>query len=263
MSDARNQMAGSEVARYREGKRRGERVAVLTAYDYPTARLLDEAGIDILLVGDSLGMVMLGYEDTTFVTMEEMEHHTRAVRRGTKRALVVSDLPYASYETPESALGNAKRLLAAGADAVKLEGGVLMEGQIAAITAAGIPFMGHIGMSPQNVRNEGGYSVKGKTDEEAARIMADAAAVQRAGAFSVVLELVQPDVARQISRTLEIPTIGIAAGAGCDGQVLVSHDLFGTFPWFTPRHVKWQGRAGEEIRLAAKRFITETKASAS
>jgi 3-methyl-2-oxobutanoate hydroxymethyltransferase len=150
--------------------------------------------------------------------------------------------------------------MAAGADAVKLEGGVSVERQIAAITAAGIPFMGHIGMSPQNVRNEGGYSVKGKTGEEAARIEADAAAVQRAGAFAVVLELVKPDVARRVSGILEIPTIGIAAGSGCDGQVLVSHDLFGTFPWFTPRHVKWQGRAGEEIRESAKRYISETKA---
>jgi 3-methyl-2-oxobutanoate hydroxymethyltransferase len=252
-------MSTPDLQRFREMKRRGEPLAVLTAYDYPTARLLDEAGLDILLVGDSLGMVVLGYEDTTSVTMEEMLHHTRAVRRGTQRALVVSDLPFASYNTPEYALANARRLVEAGADAVKLEGGVAVERQIAAITAAGIPFMGHIGMSPQNVRNEGGYHLKGKTDEEAARIEEDAAAVQRAGAFSVVLELVKPAVAQRISAALEIPTIGIAAGSGCDGQVLVSHDLFGFFPWFTPRHVKWHGRVAEEIREAAQRFVAETK----
>jgi 3-methyl-2-oxobutanoate hydroxymethyltransferase len=252
-------MSTPDLQRFGEMKRRGERIAVLTAYDYPTARLLDEAGLDILLVGDSLGMVVLGHEDTTSVTMDEMLHHTRAVRRGTQRALVVSDLPIASYDTPEAALANARRLIEAGADAVKLEGGGAVEAQIAAITAAGIPFMGHIGMSPQNVRNEGGYHLKGKTDEEAANVTEDATAVQRAGAFSVVLELVKPAVAQRISAALEIPTIGIAAGSGCDGQVLVSHDLFGFFPWFTPRHVNWHGRVAEEIRDAAQRFVAETK----
>src|SRR4051812_34410818 len=147
-------MSRPDLERFRDMKRRGERLAVLTAYDYPTARLLDEAGLDILLVGDSLGMVVLGYEDTTSVTLDEMLHHTRAVRRGTRRALIVSDLPIATYDTPEAALANARRLIEAGAHAVKLEGGVAVEPQIAAITSAGIPFMGHIGMSPQNVRNE-------------------------------------------------------------------------------------------------------------
>ncbi len=250
-------MTGAQ--RILEMKQRGEPVAVLTAYDYPTARLLDEAGIDVLLVGDSLGMVVLGYEDTTHVTLDDMLHHTRAVRRGTKRALIVSDLPIATYATPDMAVANARLLVAAGADAVKLEGGVAVAGQIAAITAAGIPFMGHIGMLPQSVSALGGYRIRGKTDEEAAHLAEDAFAVEHAGAFAVVLELVKSDVAARISSSLRIPTIGIGSGAGCDGQVLVSHDLFGSFPWFTPRHVKWQARVGEEIRAATARYIEETK----
>ena len=249
----------AKLERIREMKGRGEKVAVLTAYDYPTARLLDEAGLDILLVGDSLGMVVLGYEDTTHVTLEEMLHHTRAVRRGTRNALLVSDLPIGTYKTPEAAVTNARRLLEAGADCVKAEGGVSVAEQLAAITAAGIPLMGHIGMLPQSVAAMGGYRLRGKTEEEAKHLLDDAAAVERAGAFAVVLELVKPQVSERISATLSIPTIGIGSGEGCDGQVLVSHDLFGLFPWFTPKHVKWQAHAGDEIRTAAARYIQETK----
>ena len=247
------------IQRVRTMKERGEPVAVLTAYDYPTARLLDESGIDILLVGDSLGMVVLGYPDTTHVKLDEMIHHTRAVRRGTQRALIVSDLPIATYGTAELAVANARRLVEAGADAVKLEGGTTVTEQITAIIGAGIPFMGHIGMLPQSIHTAGGYRIRGKTEEEAQRILADAHAVEGAGAFAVVLELVKADVAKRISGELTIPTIGIGSGPGCDGQVLVSHDLFGMYPWFTPRHVKWKGSVAEEIREAAARFIAETK----
>jgi 3-methyl-2-oxobutanoate hydroxymethyltransferase len=240
-------------------KAQGEPIAALTAYDFPTARMLDEAGIDVLLVGDSLGMVVLGYETTSSVTMEDILHHTRAVRRGTRNALVVADLPFASYETPEMAVENARRLVEAGADAVKLEGGVKSVPQIRAITQAGIPFMGHIGMLPQTVTAGQGYRVHGKTDEEAERLLADAQAVQDAGGFAVVLELVKADVAAAISRSIEIPTIGIGSGEQCDGQILVSHDLFGAFPWFKPRHVQWQASVGREIRQGTERFIRETK----
>jgi 3-methyl-2-oxobutanoate hydroxymethyltransferase len=244
---------------FREMKRRGEKIAALTAYDYPTARLLDESGIDIILVGDSLGMVVLGYEDTTEVTLETMMHHTSAVARGVKRALLVVDLPIGTYATPAQAVATAKNLTAAGAQAVKLEGGASHVSQIEAITAAGIPFMAHIGMLPQSVREEGGYKIKGRNAADAERLMADARAVETAGAFSVVLELVVPDVARRISQEMEIPTIGIGSGDGCDGQILVTHDLIGLFPWFTPKFVSPEARVADEIRRASTLFIERTK----
>ncbi len=240
-------------------KRRGEKLAVLTAYDYPTARLLDESGIDILLVGDSLGMVVLGFPDTTHVTMEHMLHHTAAVARGAERALVVADLPFASYDTPEQAIANARRLVAAGAHAVKLEGGASHAARIAAIVADGIPVMAHLGMLPQSVVQEGGYRIKGKTPEAAAALLADAHAVASAGAFAVVLELVQADTAARLTAALAIPTIGIGSGLACDGQVLVTHDLIGLFPWFTPKFARQHAQVAVSLREAAAAFIRETK----
>jgi 3-methyl-2-oxobutanoate hydroxymethyltransferase len=245
---------------FREMKRRGERITALTAYDYPTARLLDESGIDIILVGDSLGMVVLGYEDTTRVTLKEMLHHTRAVARGVKQALVIADMPIHTYDTPEQALHTGRQFVDAGAQAVKLEGGVSRVTQIEAITQAGIPFMAHIGMLPQSVREEGGYKVKGRTQSEAEALIADARAAEKAGAFSVVLEIVVPEIARQITSAISIPTIGIGSGEHCDGQILVTHDLIGLFPWFTPKFVSPEARVADEIRRAARAFIERTRA---
>ena len=244
---------------FRDKKRRGERITALTAYDYPTARLLDESGIDIILVGDSLGMVVLGYEDTTQVTLAEMVHHTRAVARGVKQALLVGDLPIHTYDDAAQAVSSARALMEAGAQAVKLEGGASHIRQIEAIIAAGIPLMGHIGMLPQSVREEGGYKVKGRTQAEAEALVRDAEAVEGAGVFAVVLEIVSPEAARQITSALKIPTIGIGSGSYCDGQILVTHDLIGLFPWFTPKFVSPEARVAEEIRKAAQIFIARTK----
>jgi 3-methyl-2-oxobutanoate hydroxymethyltransferase len=245
--------------KFRAMKQRGEKITALTAYDYPTARLLDESGIDIILVGDSLGMVVLGYEDTTRVTLEEMLHHTRAVARGVKRALLVADMPIHSYDTTEQAVATAKQFIDAGAQGVKLEGGVSHVARIEAITSADIPFMGHIGMLPQSVREEGGYKVKGRTPPEAQALVADARAVEQAGAFSVVLEIVIPELARQITDTIGIPTIGIGSGEHCDGQILVTHDLIGLFPWFTPKFVSPEARVADEIRRAVTTFVERTR----
>ena len=244
---------------FREKKRRGERITALTAYDYPTARLLDESGIDVILVGDSLGMVVLGYDDTTQVTLAEMVHHTRAAARGVKRALLVGDLPIHTYEDPAQAVSSARALVEAGAHAVKLEGGASHVPQIEAIIAAGIPVMGHIGMLPQSVREEGGYKVKGRTQAEAEALLRDAVAVEKAGVFAVVLEIVAKETAREITNALAIPTIGIGSGSHCDGQILVTHDLIGLFPWFTPKFVSPEARVADEIRRAAQAFIARTK----
>ena len=243
---------------FRARKRRGERIAALTAYDYPTARLLDESGIDIILVGDSLGMVVLGYPDTTEVTLGEMVHHTRAVARGVKRALIVADMSIGTYDTPAAAVETARRLVEAGARAVKLEGGLHRVAQIEAIVGAGIPMMAHIGMLPQSVREEGGYRVKGRTPAGAERLLADADAVEKAGAFSVVLEIVAAETAKKITASIEIPTIGIGSGEHCDGQILVTHDLIGLYPWFTPKFVSPAAQVAEEIRRAARVFIDRT-----
>src|SRR5476651_1343502 len=205
----------------RGAKARGERVAALTAYDYPTARLLDEAGVPLILVGDSLGMVVLGYPDTTQVTLAEMRHHVAAVARAKTRALVVADLSYHTYQTAQNAVANARILIEAGAEAIKLEGGVAVVPEISALREAGIAVMGHIGMLPQSVKEEGGYKIKGRSDAEKERLRADALAVEKAGAFAVVLELVEPELAREITETLSIPTIGIGSGPHCRGQVLV------------------------------------------
>ena len=242
-----------------EKKERGERITALTAYDYPTGRLLDEAGLDVILVGDSLGMVVLGYEDTTEVTLEAMVDHTRAVARGVKRALLVADLPIHTYDSPGQAVASARALVAAGAQAVKLEGGASHIAQITAVVEAGIPLMGHIGMLPQSVREEGGYKLKGRSEAEAAALMCDGRAVEKAGAFSVVLEIVAAETARQITEAVKIPTIGIGSGESCDGQILVTHDLIGLFPWFTPKFVKPEARVAEEISKAAEAFIARTR----
>jgi 3-methyl-2-oxobutanoate hydroxymethyltransferase len=232
----------------RRMKQRGERIPCLTAYDFPMAKLLDQAGIPLILVGDSLGMVVLGYENTTSVTMEEMEHHVRAVARAKPNGLVVADLPYHSYETPEAAVANSRRLAAAGAEAVKAEGGRAICEQVRAILAAGIPFMGHLGMLPQHVLEEGGYKVKGKNALEQEGLSADALALQDAGAFAIVLELVTAPVAADLSSKLTIPTIGIGSGKQCDGQVLVTPDLLGMLPWFSLKHVKPRLNAAEQMR---------------
>jgi 3-methyl-2-oxobutanoate hydroxymethyltransferase len=244
---------------FRAKKRRRERITALTAYDYPTARLLDESGIDIILVGDSLGMVVLGYTDTTEVKFEEILHHTRAAARGVKRALLVADLSIGTYDIPEEAVANARQLVEAGAQAVKLEGGASHVAQIRAIVGAGIPLMAHIGMLPQSVRAEGGYKVKGRGAAEAERLLADARAVEDAGAFSVVLEIVAAEAARQITDAIGIPTIGIGSGEHCDGQILVTHDLIGLYPWFTPKFVSPEVQVAEEIRRAARIFIERTR----
>ena len=246
---------------FRQMKQRGEKITALTAYDYPTARLLDESGIDIILVGDSVGMVVLGYEDTTAVTLDEMLHHTRAVARGVKQALLVADLPIHTYDTPDQALATATKLVDAGAQAVKLEGGLSHVAQIEAITAAGMPFMAHIGMLPQSVREQGGYRMKGRTQVEVEALLVDARAVEDGGAFSVVLEIVLADVARQVTKAISIPTIGIGSGEHCDGQILVTHDLIGLFPWFTPKFVSPEARVAEQIRRAARAFIDRTRSS--
>ncbi len=245
----------------REGKRHGEKLAALTAYDYPMGRLLDESGIDIILVGDSLGMVVLGYPDTTSVTVADIMHHTRAVARGVQRALLVADLPAHSYETPAQAVENARLLLAAGAQAVKLEGGASRQAQIAALKAADIHVMGHIGMLPQLVREEQGYKIKGRSEEEIEALLADGLAVEAAGAFAVVLEIVTAPAARRITAKLEIPTIGIGSGAGCDGQILVTPDLLGLFPWFRPKFVQPRAQLAGTIREAVTAYIQDTKSA--
>ncbi|MSU21616.1 MAG: 3-methyl-2-oxobutanoate hydroxymethyltransferase [Pedosphaera sp.] len=235
----------AETIRAMKGK---GRIPALTAYDFPMTKLLDEVGIPFIHVGDTLGMVVLGYPDTTHVTMEEMEHHVRAAARAQPRALLAADLPYRSYETVESAVGNSRRLIAAGAEAVKAEGGRMILEKVQAIIAAGIPYCGHLGMLPQHVKEEGGYHKKGKTEPEHEALLADALALADAGAFALVLEIVIPTVAKEITDMIPIPTIGIGSGPDCDGQILVTNDLLGMFPWFTPGFIKPRLNAAEQIR---------------
>lgn len=242
---------------------KGQGIAALTAYDYPTARLLDEAGIEVLLVGDSMGMVVLGLPDTTGVQLEDILHHLRAVSRGVQRALLVADLPIDTYRDAEEAVTNAKRLISSGAHAVKLEGGTSRVEQIRAIASAGVPVMGHIGMLPQRIREEGGYKIKGKTPAESDLLVQDARAVEEAGAFAVVLELVAPKVADEITRSIRIPTIGIGSGKDCDGQILVFHDLVGYSPWFIPKHVHPEATVGDAISRAAAAFIAKVKGTSA
>nr|MBA2744538.1 3-methyl-2-oxobutanoate hydroxymethyltransferase [Chthoniobacterales bacterium] len=214
---------------------------------------------DVILVGDSLGMVVLGYADTTQVTLAEMLHHTRAVSRGVSRATLVADLPIHTYDTSDQAVRSARELIGAGAQAVKLEGGVSHLPQIEAIVEAGIPLIGHIGMLPQSVREEGGYKIKGRTAAEAGALLHDGRAAEAAGAFAVVLEIVSANAAREISAALSIPTIGIGSGDGCDGEILVTHDLVGLFPWFTPKFVKPEADVAAEMRRAFRAFIDRTR----
>jgi len=246
--------ATPESIRAKKGR---EKIPVLTAYDYPMTRMLDEAGVPVLLVGDSLGMVVLGYPNTTHVTMEEMLHHLRACARAKPKAMLIGDLPYHSYETPEQAVANARQLMAAGANAVKAEGGWEILPQVKAIVGAGIPFVGHLGMLPQHVLEEGGYHIKGRKEEEHSRLLADADALVDAGAFMVVLELVTPPVAAELTRRIAIPTIGIGSGPDCDGQVLVTPDLVGTFPWFTPKFVKPRLQTAAQMQSAVREWMRE------
>jgi 3-methyl-2-oxobutanoate hydroxymethyltransferase len=238
-------------------KQRGEKFASLTAYDYPGARLLDEAGVPLLLVGDSVGMVVLGYPDTTHVTMEDMLHHVRAVARARPSALVAADLPFHSYDSPATALANARRLVEAGAEAVKAEGGRDIAPQVQAITEAGIPFIGHLGMLPQHVLEEGGYRIKGRTEDQRQALLADARALVEAGAFAIVLELVTPPVAKELSEAIPIPTIGIGSGPDCDAQILVTPDLVGGFPWFTPKFAQPKAAIGTSIRQAVAEWMRD------
>ena len=241
-------------------KASGPKLAVLTAYDYPTARMLDDAGVDLILVGDSLGMVVLGLPDTTGVTMEMMVHHTTAVCRGVTRAPVIADLPFASYLTPEMAVANARRLMDCGAASVKLEGGVNMLPQIRAIIAAGIPFVGHIGMLPQSVKEEGGYKKKGKTAESIDHLLADSQAIDQAGAVAMVLESIVPAIATQVTSLVKSSTIGIGAGTGTDGQVLVTPDLLGSYPWFRPPFAKARADVAGETLRAVREYMAEVQA---
>jgi 3-methyl-2-oxobutanoate hydroxymethyltransferase len=238
------------VEAIRAMKARGEKIAALTAYDFPMTKLLDEAGIPLILVGDSLGMVVLGYPDTTHVTMAEMEHHVRAAARAKPRALLGADLPFRSYETVAAAVKNAEKLVAAGAEFVKAEGGREIIEPVRALVSAGIPFCGHLGMLPQHVLEEGGYHVKGKNEPEHQVLLEDAKALADAGAFAIVLELVTAPVAKEITARIPIPTIGIGSGDDCDGQILVTLDLVGLFPWFTPRFVKPRAACAAEIKSA-------------
>lgn len=250
------------VATFQKMKDEGTKISMLTAYDYSTAKLVDESGVNSILVGDSLGQVMLGYEDTLSVTMEDMIHHTAAVARGAKNALVIGDMPFMSYEpSVQLAVENAGRLMKEGrANAVKLEGGVRVAEQIRAITNAGIPVCAHVGLTPQSVNAFGGFKVQGKSAEAAQAVINDALAVQKAGAFAVVLECVPAKLAAIISEKLSIPTIGIGAGAGCDGQVLVYQDMLALFSDFKPKFVKHFGNLGPAMVQAFKDYDAEVKA---
>lgn len=249
------------VVTFREAKLKNEKLTMLTAYDYSTAQAVDNSGINGILVGDSLGMVMLGYEDTLSVTMEDMIHHTKAVARGAKNSLVVADMPFMSYQTSVyDAVVNAGRLIKEGrAQAVKLEGGVEVAEHIEAIVKASIPVMGHIGLTPQSVNTFGGFKVQGKSEEAAKKLIEDALAVEKSGAFAVVMEGVPSKLAAMVTEKLSIPTIGIGAGDKCDGQILVYQDMLGMFSDFTPKFVKKYENLGDRMRNAFATYIGEVK----
>jgi len=242
-------------------KQRGEKITCLTAYDYSFARILDEAGVEMLLVGDSLGCVVQGGANTLAVTMDEMVYHTRLVVRGCKRALVIGDMPFMSYQLgKDEALRNAGRFFKeAGAEAIKLEGGVTVQESIRAIVDAGMPVMGHVGLTPQSVHQFGGYKIQGRDNERREAVLRDAVAVEQAGAFAVVLEGIPQDLAGEISQRLAIPTIGIGAGLQCDGQVLVIHDMLGLFDDFVPKFVKRYADLKQTMHCAVKEFVGEVK----
>ena len=250
------------VVTIQKAKENKEKVTMLTAYDYSMAKLIDEAGIEMILVGDSLGMVMLGYEDTLSVTMEDMIHHTRAVARGVKNAMVVADMPFLSYQTSVyDAVCNAGRLMKEGrAQAVKLEGGREFAEHIRAITNASIPVVGHLGLTPQSLNAFGGFKVQGKTQEAAQKLLEDARIIEEAGAVAVVLECVPAKLASLVTEKIHIPTIGIGAGAGCDGQVLVYQDMLAMFGDFKPKFVKRFGEIGTQMKEAFQKYSEEVKA---
>jgi 3-methyl-2-oxobutanoate hydroxymethyltransferase len=244
------------IHKLRAMKQRGEKIAALTAYDFFTAKIMDEVGIELILVGDSLGMAVLGYENTLPVTLDEMVHHTRAVARAKPHALVVADLPFMTYPTVERALENAGKLIQAGAEAVKLEGGESVVPQVAALSKT-VPVLGHIGLLPQSILETGGYKIQGRTPASAAQLVRDARALEAAGAFALVVECTVAGVAGAITAAVNIPTIGIGAGNDCDGQILVSNDMLGQFTWFTPKHVKRYANLAEEMRRAFAAYKQE------
>ncbi|MBI2852956.1 MAG: 3-methyl-2-oxobutanoate hydroxymethyltransferase [Chloroflexi bacterium] len=252
------------INQVREMKQNGEKITMLTSYDYATAKIVDEVGIPLILVGDSLGMVVLGYESTIPVTMEDMLHHTKAVVRATKNALVVGDMPFMTYQVSvEDALRNAGRFIQeAGCQAVKLEGGVTVAEKVRRIVQCGIPVMGHIGLTPQSINQLGGYRIQGRSPEAASRLLQDALALEDAGAFSIVLETVPAPLATLISQRLTIPTIGIGAGAGCDGQVQVINDILGSFTDFVPKHARQYAKLTDVIRKAVSDYFSEVKSGA-
>lgn len=247
------------ITKIQEKKDAGERITMLTAYDYPIAKIVDEAGVDMILVGDTLGMVVLGYDSTVPVTMDDMLHHTKAVVRGSKSALVIGDLPFMSYQVSISeSLHNAARFLQeAGCQAVKLEGGVNVAETVRRIVDCGIPLMGHIGLTPQSVNQLGGFKVQGKTPEAAERLVKDALALEQAGAFAIVLELVPRELARLITHKLRIPTIGIGAGPYCSGQVLVINDMLGLYTDFVPKHNRQYARLAPQIKTAITDYVND------
>lgn len=242
-------------------KAKGERIPMLTAYDYPTATILDSTGIPMLLVGDTLGMVMLGNDSTLPVTIEDIIRHTQAVVRGAKHALIVADMPFGSFQvSKEDTMRNATRIMKeSGAQAVKLEGGVRVAESVRALVDAGIPVMGHIGLTPQSVNAFGGFKVQGKTERSARALLADAAALEEAGVFAIVLELVPSELSRLLSERLSVPTIGIGAGPFCDGEVQVYHDVMGLFPDFTPRHTKRFADLGSAMRAGVESYLREVR----
>ncbi len=245
----------------KEMKLKKEKIVMLTAYDYSTAKLLDEAGVPLILVGDSLGMVILGYDSTIPVTMEDMIHHTKAVARGTKQALVIGDMPFMTYHTNiTDTLRNAARFIQeGGAQAIKLEGGEVVAETAKRIVDCGIPVMGHIGLTPQFIHQLGGHKVQGKTPEAANRLLNDARALEQAGVFSIVLELVPSQLSKLITQTINIPTIGIGAGSDCDGQVQVISDILGLFTDFTPKHAKQYAKLAENMKTAITSYVSEVK----
>ena len=251
----------TSVINVKDMKQRGEKIAMLTAYDYMTAKIVDETGVPLILVGDSLGMVILGYDSTIPVTMDDMIHHTKAVVRGSKNALVIGDMPFMSYHiSSEQALSNAARFIQeGGAQAVKVEGGVNTADKIKRIVDCGIPVMSHIGLTPQSVNQLGGYKIQGKDAETAKKLLEDAKAVEKAGAFAVVLETVPAALSAFISQSISIPTIGIGAGAGCDGQVQVVSDILGLFTDFVPKHAKQYAKIAETMSEAVSQYCEEVK----
>lgn len=249
------------VPRLLEMKQQGDRIGMLTAYDYPTARILDRAGIDVLLVGDTLGMVVLGYDSTVSVTLEDMIHHIRPVVRGTERALVIGDLPFGSYnEGPTQAVRSATRLIKeGGCDAVKLEGGIEMAPSVRAVAEAGIPVVGHVGLLPQSATKVGGFKVQARTAEDARDLLEGARALEKSGAFMVIVEAVPAPVGKLLSKNLTVPVVGIGAGPGCDGQVLVTPDMLGVQDEFTPRFLKRYAGLASTMEEAAREYLSEVK----